>query len=271
MVGPALKTFRALQIEFNISDQEVFTYLQVSHLLRSCQIGDISLPWQVTLYYTSPTAKTRGISLFYLLLNNEDVFTKNSAMLLWEKELGREFTSDQWRKAISVTYSTTKCVNLWELTYKILLQWYMTPSRIAKFAPQASACCWRECGEPGTLYHILWSCPLLSNYWKEVFNLLSVVVGLKVSMEPGLALLSLNVEMLPPSKRIIAVHILLSARLVIARHWKRTHPPPIHEVITTTHSHVTYEALFASSQNSLLAIRPTWQLWFDWYKLYSTN
>ena len=122
------------------------------------------------------------------------------------------------------------------------------------------------CGNPGTLLHVLWDCPLVVKYWHEIFQTIANVIGLSLPMEPGMALLSLGVEILSPDKRTIAIHILLSARLVLARHWKQVNPPPLQEVITTTHTHATCELLFASMQNSLHKIRPLWQLWLDWYE-----
>lgn len=112
-------------------------------------------------YYNNPTTKTRGISLFYKLLNDKEVVRKKSSVLAWKKELGISFTLDQWQMALFTSYAATKCVNLWELSHKILLWWYLTPYRIAKFAPQASASCWRNCAGVGTLFHTLWSCPVI--------------------------------------------------------------------------------------------------------------
>lgn len=157
MVGPPLKSFRSLQLEFDISSKDLYTYLQLTHILWTRRVTAISLPWFIKQFYYSPSAKTKGISLFYLLLNNKDVFSKSSSMVAWEKEIGIEFTSDQWCKAYKVTYAATKCVNLWELTHKIALRWYLTPYRIAKFAPSSSALCRRKCGEVGTLFHTMWS------------------------------------------------------------------------------------------------------------------
>lgn len=76
-------------------------------------------------------------------------------MHAWQRDFNKIYSDDQWQKALTVTYSSTSSANLWELFQKILLRWYLTPYRISKFAPSVSRLCWRHCGEPGTLIHLL--------------------------------------------------------------------------------------------------------------------
>lgn len=95
MIGPAPKTFRSLQIEFDLTPREYYAYLHINHFLHSHTLMAISLPWNITQYYSSPTTKTKGISMFYMMLNNKDVFTKMTAMSAWEREIGIAYTPDQ--------------------------------------------------------------------------------------------------------------------------------------------------------------------------------
>lgn len=80
-------------------------------------------------------------------------------MHAWEMDFNKIYSGDQWQKALTVMYSSTGSANLWELFQKILLCWYLSPYRISKFAPSVSPLCWRHCGEPGPLIHLLRSCP----------------------------------------------------------------------------------------------------------------
>lgn len=87
----------------------------------------------------------------------------------------------------------------------------------------------------------------------------------RVPLSPGLALLSLTIETLPIEARTVTIHILLSARLVLAGHWKDQVVPSIQEVITTSNMHAAYELLFASTQGKLQEAS-CWKIWSEWYK-----
>lgn len=164
MVGPTLKTFRALQLEYGIEERDHYRYLQILHFLHSNPQTSTLLPWRVVLYLTNPFTNIKGISLFYNTLNNKNDFTKSTPIKAWERDIDTAYTTDQWQKTLHITCAATKCVNLWELTHKILLRWYETPYRISKFDPHTSSLCWRNCGCTGTLHHIVWTCPALHTF-----------------------------------------------------------------------------------------------------------
>lgn len=88
-----------------------------------------------------------------------------------------------------------------KLTQKIMLRWYLTPYSIDKFSPHAPHASWRNCGAVGTLYHILWSCHVITISWKRVFQLLTQVLKITLPMSPGLALLSLTIHSVPPRRQ----------------------------------------------------------------------
>lgn len=227
----------------------------------------IQLPWRKALYFTKPSTNIKGISLFLKTINNKMIFTKFSDITAWERKLGTSSTPTQWQKALQSTYSATKSVNLWELTQKILLRWYLTPLQISKFDIYTSPLCWRKCGAISTLYHILWDCPHIRTLWSRVFDLLAQILNLRIPISQGLALLSLGIEFLHITIRTIVIHTLLSIRLSIMRHWKNCEIPTLKEVIITTKTHTAYKLMFASSQGRYHTANTQWILWTDWYKL----
>lgn len=94
-IGPVLKSFSDLQVEFGLEDYDSYRYLQIVHLLRRNTQTSTLLPWRVMLYLTNPTTNIRGISLFYNLLNNKTVFVKTSNLVAWERDLGATFSDYQ--------------------------------------------------------------------------------------------------------------------------------------------------------------------------------
>lgn len=94
------------------------------------------------------------------------------------------------KKALSITYASSRSANLWELYQKIWLRWYLIPYHTSKFAPGSSSECWRNRGGgPRTLPHILWSCPHIEKYWARIFTKIEQVIGIQVTPSPGMAVL----------------------------------------------------------------------------------
>lgn len=127
MVGPTLKTFEALQIEYGLEDNDQYRYIQIAHLLHKTPQITIDIPWRVFLYLTNPRTNIKGISLFYNLLNNKNIVTKANNIKAWEQDLGATYTEEQWQTALPNTFNATKSANLWEIFHKLLLRWYLTP------------------------------------------------------------------------------------------------------------------------------------------------
>lgn len=177
--------------------------------------------------------------------------------------MGVSYTTEQWQKALHTTYAATKSANLWELTHKILLRWYLTPYRISKFSLQASPLCWRNCGDIGTLYHIMWRCPVLKAFWAKISNLITQITGLYILLSAEMVILSLGIESIPGDSRVIVIHLLLSARLAILRHWKDSGSPPLTEIVETTNTHATYELMFASTQGTYQNMCSRWNQWVE--------
>lgn len=121
-------------------------------------------------------AGSRGISLFYSHLLGRVSWFKSLTMSKWETELTKTYSEEQWKKSISFTYPATHCASHWELPLKTLHRWYLTLYRVSKIYPAHSPTCCRECGESGTLIHLLWHCRSVKPFWNAVFSLLSEII-----------------------------------------------------------------------------------------------
>lgn len=42
--------------------------------------------------------------------------------------------------------------------------------------------CIRGCGEVGTFFHIIWSCPRIKQYWREIIGVMSEVIDQEVTL-----------------------------------------------------------------------------------------
>lgn len=71
LVGPSIKTFGALQLEYGLDNNDHYRYLQIAHFIQNTSQISTMLPWRASLYLTNPTTNIKGMSLFYNLLNNK--------------------------------------------------------------------------------------------------------------------------------------------------------------------------------------------------------
>lgn len=143
------------------------------------------------------------------------MFIKSKPLLDWENDLQTQFTDAQWQTPITSIYKATNCTSLWELTQKTLMRWYLTPIRLAKFHKHTPQECWRNCGHSGTLLHILWSCPHVTQLWKNVETMLREILHCSITITPQLAILNLNIDDFPPYQKSMITHVLLATKLFL--------------------------------------------------------
>lgn len=145
------------------------------------------------------------------------------------------------------------------------MRWYLTPSRLAKFHKHTSHDCWTNCGQRGTLLHILWSCPKVTQRWKKVESIIQDILHSSVTITPHLAILNLTIEDFPLQQRTVITHILLAAKLLITRNWKSDNIPSLMEVTNLVQTHFNYETLLSCSKQSHTKTLTPWNQWVLWY------
>lgn len=153
---------------------------------------------------------TKGISLFYSLLDAKNTFTKLPPMLNRERDISRSFSPVQWSTALAFGYKAIHASNLWELIFKINLRWYITPTQTQNDAPSVVPTCWRNCGEISNLLHISWGCNKTLKFWADVFVLIGTVIKTPITPSPEPSILNIEIEKLPFRLQCMTTHILLA-------------------------------------------------------------
>lgn len=214
------KSFSQVSKDHNAPTKHYLIYFRLQNCLTANTSIEGALPTKLWNYFFTEHSNTKGTSLIYSLLQKKNMFHKSKPLLDWEKDLQIQFTDAQWQTAITSIYKAITCTSLWELTQKTLMRWYLTPSRLATFHKHTSHECWRNCGKPGTLLHILWSCPHVSQLWKEVEIMLQTIMlqdtlHSLVALTAQLAIPNLNIDDIPTYQRSVTTHILLATKLLI--------------------------------------------------------
>lgn len=205
--------------------------------------------------------KLKGITLIYNALNSKDIFTKYTPLLKWEKKLGKEFSELQWKMAIKCNLQFSRCSNYEELAQKLTQRWYFTPYIVAKFSKDKSNLCWRGCGQVGTLTHMVWSCVSLRDFWTEIFNLISKVMGIPIKPNIEQAILSSNVSNFPAAVRSIMTNILLAAHSGIMYRWKSSDIPKVSDILSKLNIIAEYERILENRDDNYSKFELNWSMW----------
>lgn len=115
--------------------------------------------------------------------------------------------------------------------YKVLLWWYIIPSRLTHTLADSSANCFRGLPELWTFFHIWWSCPIAQNLWQKMLQILCALFRPAPALDFPEALLNCKHEGLSKSQFLLITHVLTAGKQVIACAWL-TPCIPISEVKT---------------------------------------
>lgn len=85
--------------------------------------------------------------------------------------------------------------------------------------------------------------------------------GITVTLDPALALLSIDIENFPPLMRKMVTYIVFAARISLAREWRSQSPPKIEEVISRVNAQYTMEKLLAYKERRALVFHRQWKKW----------
>ena len=105
----------------------------------------------------------------YRIIQGEVEGGKPKALINWENELNINITEEDWENMCFNTWKTTNSQFWREFSWKLQIRYFITPMIQSKFNSNIAPGCWRKCGESKANYtHILYSCPVLEEYWSAV-------------------------------------------------------------------------------------------------------
>lgn len=257
--------FQTLSEKYNIPSSELFRYLQIKNfftpLLKTTTPLTQLTPFE-TLCKNNP--HSRGIiSILYSHLlvqtnNNEPQYTQK-----WEKDLNRKLDNSEWNQIWNTTKAASSNILAIETSYKVLMRWYLVPAKIAKYVPNYSAQCFRDCSEPGTLFHIWWSCPKAQTFWKEIFEIASNLFDRIIPFDPAIALINLKPLNLTYVQFNLLVQLFTAAKQTLARAWK-TSNLIINEVLIKMNNTMSHAKMIAIEKDTIQKFEITWQPWIDY-------
>lgn len=142
--------------------------------------------------------------------------------------MGRGLSHKEWEGIYHRARHSVYHMGLTETLTKVATYWYYTPERIHRFDQRRGDRCCRECGEMGTLEHILWGCPAIQPYWSQVLNEVDLHLDTQLQRYPSYILLGLPNPLTYPLKsqkgRLIAIALGAAIQNFLI-HWRSTQLP----------------------------------------------
>lgn len=79
-------------------------------------------------------------------------------------------TEEDWKDSVSGYINTMISARDSFIQLKFLHRAYHTPVRLAKTYSEVSPLCSRCQSSPGTLFHLVWTCPHVHPFWEKVID-----------------------------------------------------------------------------------------------------
>lgn len=137
-------------------------------------------------------------------------------------------------------------------------------NRRTKWGVRDTPFCPKCVGDIGDLMHMLWKCPKLFRYWKEVLDVISQVYTITVPRNPVVSLLSaLDEETLTPSTHMAILRLLYVVRKLIEQFWIIPRVPTRRQWVERVNRLLIREKLTYQHRNAPLKFFAMWQAWLD--------
>ena len=163
-------SFEQMRRDFDIPQSDFFKYLQVRSFVR--KYFSLTTPpstWVDECLGWDPVGRGM-ISRLYDIIQCVASPSLDRVKGTWEEELGMDLSDITWQAAVALVHSSSVCIRHGLLQFKVLHRLHFSPGRLARIYPDSDQACARCGQESALLSHMLWSCPRLASFWKEIFN-----------------------------------------------------------------------------------------------------
>ena len=259
-----LLTFSELQVKHDLPRQVFYSYLQIRHYAQTIAPKlQFSQPSPFERIVLEGRHRRGLITDIYQLLNAYDWQGrgKHAYMLKWERELEEPLPMEAWQAVWRQAAKSSLCTLYEENSYKILYFWYQTPDILHKIFPSTSDRCWRCHQARGSLFHIYWTCPLITPFWQSTHQLLTHLFEAPIPLTPKLFLLGISQPRLAKPYKKLLRHVLTAARCLIALNWKKTTPPSQEALYARVKDVELMERMTARIRNRMDAHDEVWSEW----------
>lgn len=240
------QSFEELKQNFDLEKTDFWRYLQ----LRSC-VMSLKIPTddtnKLSCYFKLP-GFLRSASGFYKIITDNIYGKSQHIRQIWERDLKTTIEEEAWEEIVKkVGWSVRDAVNKFT-QYKVIHRYYYTPVKLHKMGLMRDNKCWKCKGDIGSYVHLLWDCPLVLPFWKQVLHVIGEWLDAPLPESPQLCLLG-DRTILPPNVTkvefaLASAGFIIAVRIIL-RHWKSQVRPCFTEWLKLMTDTASFEGLIA--------------------------
>lgn len=173
-----LKQFDVLCTEFTLPNYMFFRFFQIRHAMQSQFPQAPPQPaFNNLVAVVKGTDPQKLISTFYnMLITPPSTKIAYRLKTRWEREVG-QMEDEEWTEALDTCKVVSPKLSDRLSQIFILHHAYFTPIRVARYKRDSPPTCCLCLTEPGTFFHLIWACPLILGFWKQVVDFLHDTMG----------------------------------------------------------------------------------------------
>ena len=172
------------------------------------------------------TAKGLTSAIYSILNNKSPIYNTSAIKNKWEQDLGCTYDDVDWEFLLERAQRVLVSTKHRQMQFNIFHRTYFTPLRLHKIDNSISPMCQRCKATEGSLLHMLWSCPVLSDYWRFIMSTVSDIVESDIPHDPRIWLLG-DVDMMNTTfnKDYFVLLASTAAKKIILVNWKSENSP----------------------------------------------
>ena len=228
-----LREFQDLQRSYNLPGTSFFFYLQLRASMRA-----YGVPWDLNthplhLIFNSKRKNNGIVSDLYKFINKA-AYKVLPLDRLWKSDIAIQADLDWCTIWVNVSLSSRN-LNHQMIHYKFIHRSYLMPQRLLHMKLRTNPYC-DFCPDNtiGTFFHMIWQCPEVNRFWKNISSTLSDIIGRAIPHSEHLLLLNdtSSLQLNITDRRLLLAGLTAAKKIVVCR-WKSPHTLSVREWISS--------------------------------------
>lgn len=246
-VNGTFLTFQLAVQQYSVPQTHFFRNLQVRDYVRKNFPSFPAQPdkdWIDECLHYDPSWRG-SVSRLYQAIQSVSTPSLDHIKEQWQEELGREILDVNWEYVIGRIHSSSICIRHGVMQFKIVHRLHLSRARLAKIYPNTDPTCLRCHLEPGTLFHMFWSCSKLGTFWSQIFDTYTQVFSTNVYPDPLIGIFGIAPlgSSFTTSQSVVIAFTSMLARRLILLNWKSDTAPSYGRWVVDVMAHLKLERM----------------------------
>ena len=220
-------SFPMLQARYHLPQSHFYRYLQVRHFVREHISNFPNRPHNYNFYETLLLKPNSKHLISHFITAFETPANTSHLKEAWAKELGVPLSEELWNEGLSGIQKCSINSRFRLIQFKVIHRLHYSKTKLHKIFDSVSPMCDRCGGAEGSLSHLFWYCPVLDNFWSDIFNWFSKQYRVSIQPDCNLAIFgsSEGTTTLPSHCKQVLKTGMVAAKKLILLNWKSPSSP----------------------------------------------